>query len=251
VQKISTTGALDQSEFTISYDFGTERTLAQRLEYATKYGEPVTWTIQTPTITLTRTGTWMYSDNLPQQGAIANMLEGQGTLFSSVDGAWGAAAGMVNGYCVHDPTRRDRRKCPAEFYGILDDYADIAGQLTPESTSCSKLYNGTVDPTGRAVGTLYPRMKVFMYLETLVDGPPLKATSDAELQGVAPQHCVSTARDEVAATKNWIQNHWYIVVLAIVIPLVLCCLYRCCAGSGKKHKHYSKIQETKTMSTKH
>jgi hypothetical protein len=79
----------------ITWHFSTWATVAERFYSAVNGGIPVTWDVQYGSGTVTKSGTWWWSD----QGADYRALfaSSGGSAFSPDDGLWGAGTGVVNG----------------------------------------------------------------------------------------------------------------------------------------------------------
>ena len=73
--------------FDISWQFSTEKSLAQRFSDAVNFGESVTWTVNYGATTSTISGAWWFSDGA---GSMGSKFAGSGANFSDDDGFWGA-----------------------------------------------------------------------------------------------------------------------------------------------------------------
>ncbi len=80
-------------DFTVLWQFSSDKTLAQRFEDASAVGESVTWTIVDGATTQVINGTWRFSNN---SGITTARFDTSGTRFSNDDGIWGAGT-LVDG----------------------------------------------------------------------------------------------------------------------------------------------------------
>jgi hypothetical protein len=171
VQKIMPTGVPSPSDIEIVWQFAASMTLAKRFDNCSSRGEKVTWSIKDrpagqSAALFEKRGTFWFADAAHNEipGTLVTRLQASGANFSSDDGAWGAASGNVNGNCVHDPARTDRRKCPTDFWGIFREHGCLVqstGAACDERQACSRLYRGSMSQY-----TTHPNMRVHMYFET-------------------------------------------------------------------------------------
>lgn len=172
VQKIMPLGVASTGDMEISWTFATAKNLAQRFEGFVTQGEAVTWSIKYGGGVVTKYGDFWFSDSaaLESAGVLTRRLQGSGLNFSSDDGGWGAATSIINGNCMHDPNRNDRRKCPTDFWGMFREHHCEVGNpavACDERQACGRLYKGSMSSY-----TMHPKMRALMYFETteLVSG---------------------------------------------------------------------------------
>ena len=112
----------------IKWQFFDVKTLQDRFQTAVATGEPVTWTIRYAGSTYSKIGTWRFSDNA---GNMLTRFAGSGLSFSSDDGMWGGASGVVNG--------DDGGVLPSDFWG----HGNVN---SADGSSCSRVYLGSSSP---------------------------------------------------------------------------------------------------------
>jgi hypothetical protein len=202
----------------IEWVFESPKPLKQRFYDAAMKGEPVTWYIEYAGTKTTKQGTWWFSDSEGNAdfGAMLKKFESQGTSFSSGNGAWGGATGDVNGNCVFDPSRAaDRRKCPSDFYGILDDYANT------EATGCSHLYVGDMNAPRH-----YPSMTVAM---SVIQEEPIPSASDVVPVTYAEAYCPADFSPIwFKAMQNQAGNNWKPILIYGFTGIAVLAMLRCC-----------------------
>ena len=97
-------------------------TVTQRFESTVPRGEAVTWTVSYGGSSQVLSGTWWFSS---AAGSMLSRFDGSGSSFSSDDGVWGAASGIVDGDTGY----------PSGFWGHGNGAAGDSG--------CAGVYRGS------------------------------------------------------------------------------------------------------------
>jgi hypothetical protein len=102
-------------DFTVLWQFSSVKTVAQRFEDASLFGEPVTWTVLDGGTTQVINGTWRFSNG---SGITTARFDTSGANFSNDDGIWGAGT-LVDG----------NTSCSEVSWGVGNCNGSDSGQL--------------------------------------------------------------------------------------------------------------------------
>ena len=133
--------------FEIFWSFPSVKSLQERFQNARSQGESVVWFIRSPKgVDLIKTGTWIFSRRMALTGDPFDVGSSPG--FSSDDGAWGAATGLVDGSI--EPSQSNpaiscipgQDTCNADFWGQGNfNQQDDVGCAT--KACCDVYFTGT------------------------------------------------------------------------------------------------------------